>query len=102
MPQTVTGDVLYAIPPDEVEAHDLQPAVAERAGSRYVLVCRQGGKPSLLEQIRRFLLRKPIEAVTIVSDEPAEEGEEIRVTVRETEIPRVYETTSESSIKRLS
>lgn len=92
MTQTITGDVLHVIPPDELEEHDLQPALAERAESRYVLVCRRGGKPSLLEKLRGFLARNPIEAITIITDQQAEEGEEIQVTVRETEIPRVYET----------
>lgn len=97
MTQMITGDVLHVVPPDELGEHDLQPELQELAKSRYVLVCREGGQPSFFEKLWGIVKRRPIKAVTIVTDQRAEVGEEITVTVRETEMPKVYETASPSN-----
>jgi len=94
MSETLEGEVLFVVPPDELAEHNLTDEVRELAaeGSRYVLVCRKGGRPSWPERIWSFLSRQPIEAVTIVSDQQADAGDEVTMTVRETELPQVYET----------
>lgn len=90
MTETITGAVLHAIPPDELDDHDLEPALRELAESRHVLVLRRGGHPSILELIWAFVSRDPIEAVTVVTDRPAEVDDELTLTVEETDLAGVY------------
>ncbi|POG54635.1 DUF7526 family protein [Haloferax marisrubri] len=90
MTETIRGDVLHAIPPDELDEEDLSPELRELADSRHVLVVRKGGHPSILDLIWAFVRRDPIEAVTVVADRPAEEDEEVTLTVEETAMPGVY------------
>lgn len=92
MARTVEGEVLYVVEPDELDEADLEPALAELADARYVLVCREGGRPSWFERVVSFLRRRPIRAVTLVSEERAEVGEEITREIRETDLAGVYET----------
>jgi len=90
MPELFVGDVLHVVPPDDREAYDLEEGLRELAAERYVLVCREGGRPSWFERIRTFVTRQPIRPVTLVTDEPATEGEEISVRIEETEMAGVY------------
>ncbi|AEN04594.1 hypothetical protein [Halolamina sp.] len=90
MTETVEGDVLHAIPPDELGEHDLEPTLEELAAGQYVLVCRRGGHPSMFQLLWAFIKRKPLEAVTVVSAEPAEEGDSVSLTVEETTMTGVY------------
>lgn len=92
MTETIQGDVLHVVPPDELDEHDLEPGLQELAESRYVLVLRNGGHPSILDLIWAFIRRRPIEAVTVVSDQPAEEGDEVTLTVEQTDTPGIYVT----------
>jgi hypothetical protein len=92
MVETIQGDVLHAIPPDELDEHDLTPGLQELAESRYVLVLRRGGHPSILDLIWAFIRRSPIEAVTVVTDRRVEEDEAVTLTVEETEMSGVYVT----------
>jgi len=91
VPETLTADVVHALAPDELEDADLQPELASLAAGRHVLVCRKGGKPSLVERVLAFVRRTPIEAVTVVSDEGVPEGEEFTARVAATELAGVYE-----------
>ena len=90
MTETITIEVVHAVGPGELDEADLQPTLRELADSRHVLVGRRGGRQSWLDRIRAFLARDPVEAVTIVTDEPAREGEEVTLRVDETEIAGVY------------
>jgi uroporphyrinogen-III synthase len=90
MTETIQGDVLHVIPPDELGEHDLEPALEELAESRYVLVLRQGGHPSVLDLLLAFLRRNPIEVVTVVTDRRVEEEDEVTLTVEETDMEGVY------------
>lgn len=92
MTERIEGDVLHVIPPDELGEHDLEPELRALAASRYVLVCRRGGHPSMLELAWAFLRREPIEAVTVVTDAAAEEGDSISVVAEETTMAGVYRT----------
>jgi hypothetical protein len=92
--ETIRGDVLHVVPPDELDDQDLEPGLRELAESRYVLVLRRGGHPSILDLIWAFLRRSPIEAVTVVTDRRVEEGEEVTLSVEETAMPGVYVTVS--------
>ncbi|KAB1196317.1 MULTISPECIES: hypothetical protein [Haloferax] len=92
MVETIQGDVLHVIPPDELDEHELAPELQELAESRYVLVLRKGGHPSILDLVWAFIRRSPIEAVTVVSDQSAEEDDEVTLTVEETDITGVYVT----------
>jgi hypothetical protein len=92
--ETIRGDVLHVVPPDELDDQDLEPGLRELAESRYVLVLRRGGHPSILDLIWAFLRRSPIEAVTVVTDRRVEEGEEVTLSVEETAMPGVYVTAS--------
>lgn len=96
MSETLESEVLFVVPPDELDEHNLTDEVRDLAAeeSRYVLVCRKGGRPSWPERIWSFLRRQPIEAITIVTDRRAEAGDEVTMTVRETELPQIYETVS--------
>lgn len=91
MAETLRAEVLHVVPPEDLEEYDLADELRALAESRYVLVCREGGSPSWLERILAFLLRRPIEPVTLVSDIAAEEGQEVTATVEETELAGVYE-----------
>ena len=97
MSETLEGEVLFVVPPDELDEHNLTAEVRDFAAeeSRCVLVCRKGGAPSWPERIWSFLRRQPIEAVTVVTDRHADAGDEVTLTVRETDIPQVYETVSQ-------
>jgi hypothetical protein len=92
MTETIEGEVLHVIPPDELGDHDLEPELQELAASRYVLVVRKGGHPSILALVSAFLRRDPIEAVTVVTDQRVEEREEVSLTVEQTEMAGVYTT----------
>jgi hypothetical protein len=92
MTETIQGQVLHVIPPDELDEHDLTPGLRELAESRYVLVLRRGGHPSLLELVGAFIRRDPIEAVTVVTDQRVEEDDEVSLTVEATDIAGVYVT----------
>ena len=46
MPETLHTQVLAVVEPEELDDHELQPALRDLAASRYVLVCRKGGAPS--------------------------------------------------------
>jgi hypothetical protein len=100
--ETFHGEVIRVIPPAEVDDHELEPAMAELAASRSILVCRRGGAPSLLELLWAFLKRDPIEPVTIVADVDSEvtEGVEIDVHVDETELAGVYEAAGPVTVDR--
>jgi hypothetical protein len=89
--ESLTADVVHALAPDDLDDADLQPALRDLADGRHVLVCRKGGKPSWRERVAAFLRRDPIEAVTVVADDPIPEGEEFTATVTETDIAGVYE-----------
>ena len=93
MVETIEGEVIHVVGPDELGEHDLTAELQSLAASRYVLVCRTGGAPTLFERVWAFLRRDPIQPVTIVAERAVEEGKELTVTVRETEIPGVYEAT---------
>ncbi|WP_136601378.1 DUF7526 family protein [Salinigranum halophilum] len=92
MTETIKGAVLHAIPPDELDEHDLEPRLRALADSRYVVVLRRGGHPSLLALISAFIRRDPIEAVTVVTDRRLEEDDEVTLTVEQTELAGVYVT----------
>jgi hypothetical protein len=94
MAETMEATVLHVVSPEELADHDLEPELERLAESRYVLVCRAGGEPSIIERVKSFLLRSPIEAVTLVADDAASEGDEVTATVAETDLPGVYEATS--------
>lgn len=93
MAETVRGEVIHVVPPGDREEHKLTADLRSLAESRYILVCREGGSPSWFERVRAFLARKPIRAVTLVSDTAASEGDEVTATVEETSVPGVYEAT---------
>ncbi|WP_318569098.1 DUF7526 family protein [Salinigranum marinum] len=92
MTETIQGQVLHVIPPDELDDHDLTPGLQELAESRYVLVLRRGGHPSILELVGAFVRRRPIEAVTVVTNQRVDEDEEVTLTVETTEMAGVYVT----------
>jgi hypothetical protein len=92
MTETIRGEVLHVIPPDELGEHELTSGLQELAESRYVLVLRRGGHPSILALIWSFLRRHPIEAVTVVTDQRVEEDDEVTLTVEETDMTGVYVT----------
>lgn len=92
MTETITGEVLHAVPPEELDDHDLEPSLRELAESSHVLVLRRGGHPSILELLWAFVTRDPIEAVTVVADRPAEENDELTLTVEQTDLAGVYVT----------
>jgi len=98
MAETLRGEVLHVVDPAELDEYDLDTELRSLADSRYVLVCRAGGSPSWFERVRSFLTRRPIRAVTLVSDRSAAEGTEVLATVRETSIGGVYEATELESV----
>ncbi|WP_324663888.1 DUF7526 family protein [Haloarcula sediminis] len=91
MPREITGEVIHVVEPDEHDDYELDGTVAELAESRYLLVCREGGVPSLFERVVAFFKRDPITPVTLVADEGAEVGTEIEATVDFTTVDGVYE-----------
>jgi len=93
MAETLRGEVLYVVAPEELDEYDLEEEVRTLAESRYLLVCREGGAPSWFEKVRMFVSRTPIEAVTLVADSDATEGQVVTATVEETGITGVYEAT---------
>ncbi|WP_254833020.1 DUF7526 family protein [Haloglomus salinum] len=93
MTRTLDGEVLHVVPPEELDDYDIEDELQSMAESRYILVCRAGGKPSWLERVRSFFTRRPIEATTLVSETGADEGDEVTATVHETDLPGVYEAT---------
>ncbi|MFC6975603.1 hypothetical protein ACFQL1_14595 [Halomicroarcula sp. GCM10025709] len=93
MTERIRGEVIHVVEPADLDDYDLQPELRELADSQYVLVCREGGTPSWIERLRSFLLRQPIEPVTLVAERGADEGEEVTARVRETEMAGVYEAT---------
>jgi hypothetical protein len=93
MNETIAGEVIHVVPPDDHEDYDFEPELASLAESRYVIVCRKGGTPSWLERVVAFFRRQPIEPVTLVADSAAEEGTEITAAVEETTIAGVYDVT---------
>jgi hypothetical protein len=84
-------EVVHVVGPDELDEYDLEAALRERAEGRYVIVGRKGGSPSLVEKLLAFVRRDGIEAVTLVADAGATEGEELVVGVEETARAGVYE-----------
>ncbi|KAB1194497.1 hypothetical protein GJR96_14015 [Haloferax sp. MBLA0076] len=94
MTETIQGTVLHVVPPDELDDQDLAPGLHELAESRYVVVLRRGGHPSLLDLIWAFIRRDPIEAVTVVTDQRVHEDDELTLTVEETDMAGVYVTAS--------
>ena len=94
MAETLRGEVVHVVGPAELDEYELDAELRTLAESRYVLVCREGGSPSWFERVASFLTRRPIEAITLVSDDAAAEGSEVTATVRETDIGGVYEATA--------
>ncbi|MDS0300218.1 hypothetical protein NDI76_15835 [Halogeometricum sp. S1BR25-6] len=92
MTEAIQGEVLHVVPPTELDEHDLTPSLQQLAESRYVVVLRKGGHPSLLQLLWAFIRRQPLEAVTIVTEDPYEEGDEVTLRVEETELVGVYRT----------
>lgn len=90
MTETITIEVVHTVAPGELDEADLQPALREIADSSHVVVGRRGGRQSWLDRLRAFLAREPVEAVTVVTDDSATEGEELTLRVDETEIAGVY------------
>jgi len=91
MTETITAEVIHVVTPAERDDANMLDELAALAESRYVVVCREGGAPSILERVWSFLKRDPIRPITVVADDAVEEGEEITATVHETELPGVYD-----------
>lgn len=91
MPREITGEVIHVVPPEDRADYDLDGTLADLAASRYILVCRKGGKPSFFERVVSFFRRDPIEPVTLVADSGADEGTEITATVDFTTVDGVYD-----------
>jgi hypothetical protein len=94
MVETLRGEVVHVVSPDELDEYDLEDELRDLAESRYVIVCRDGGAPGLFERAVAFLTRRSIEAVTLIADDPVAEGREVTATVEPTDVPGVYEATS--------
>ncbi|QIO23736.1 hypothetical protein [Haloarcula sp. JP-L23] len=91
MTETITGEVIHVVPPEDLDDYELDPDLQSLAEARYVLVCRKGGRPSWVERIVAFLRRTPIEPVTLVADRPAEEGDDVTARVESTGVTGVYD-----------
>lgn len=91
MSERITGEVIHVVPPEELDDYELDSAVESLAESRYILVCRNGGKPSFIERIVAFFRRDPIEPVTLVADAGPPEGTELTATVEPTAVAGVYD-----------
>lgn len=89
--ETFRVTVVHAVSPAELDEYELEGDLGTLAADRHILVCRKGGSPSWVERLWSFLKREPIEAVTLVSNTAASEGDEVAVTVTETDIAGVYE-----------
>lgn len=94
MAETLQGEVIHVVAPADQEECELDAELRTLAESRYILVCRKGGSPSWFERIWSFLRGKPIEAVTLVTETAATEGQTVTATVEETGMAGVYEATS--------
>lgn len=90
MTERIEAEAIHVVPPGEFEEHDLDPELESLAESSHVVVCRRGGHPSIFELAWAMLRRKPIEPVTLLSNEAVAEGEVVDVTVEETSIAGVY------------
>lgn len=90
-------EVVHVVSPDELDEYDLETDLRDRAEGRYVIVGRKGGSPSLVEKLLAFIRRDTIEAVTLVADAGANEGEELVLKVEETERRGVYEVIENQS-----
>ena len=90
MSERIEAEAIHVVAPDAFGEHDLDPELESLAGDRYVVVCRRGGHPSIFELAWAMLRRKPIEPVTLLIEEPVEEGEVVDATVEETSIAGVY------------
>jgi len=90
---TFSAEVMHVVGPDERDDHDLTPYLERISEDRYVLVVRRGGTPSLLDRVLAFLRRDPIEAVTVITDDEYEEGDELQVTATATEMQGVFDAT---------
>lgn len=88
--RTLHGEVIYAIEADEVVEYDLQAELEALADDHRILVLREGGKPSRIQRLLAVLRRDPIEAVTLVTDATAVEGDGIEMRVRETDLVNVF------------
>ncbi|GAA0313346.1 DUF7526 family protein [Halarchaeum salinum] len=93
MSETITGTVIHVVPPEELDDHDLNPALADRASGNYVVVCRRGGSPSLLQRVWGFLRGGSIDAVTVVTPDEYAEGEPIDVAASPLGVEGVYDAT---------
>lgn len=95
------GTVLYALSPAELDQDGLTDELRELAAaeSAHVLVCREGGRPSLLSRLLAFVRRDPIVAVTIVTDDDVAVGERITVSVEETALDGVYRATDTPQVE---
>ncbi|WP_276272549.1 DUF7526 family protein [Haloarcula litorea] len=89
--ETIDGEVIHVVPPEERDDYDLDPELASLAESRYILVCRKGGRPSWLERVLAFLRREAIEPVTLVADAGRDEGADVTARVEETDVRGVYD-----------
>lgn len=98
MTDTFTVEVLHTVEPEALDEAELQPALRDLADSRYVVVGRKGGRQSWLDRLRAFVARDPVEAVTLVADEPVSEGAELTVRVEETALSGVYTAVSMSPV----
>ncbi|QKY18911.1 hypothetical protein B4589_000445 [Halolamina sp. CBA1230] len=90
MTERIEAEVIHAVAPEEFGEHDLDPELESLADSRHVVVCRRGGHPSIFELAWAMLRRKPIEPVTLLSENRVAEGEIVDVAVEETSIAGVY------------
>lgn len=88
--RTLRGEVVYAIDAEEQDEYDLREELQSLATSRRILVVRDGGRPSRVGRLLALLRRTPIEAVTLVTDATAEEGDVVRAEVRETDLANVF------------
>jgi hypothetical protein len=94
MPTTFRGEVIHVVAPEDFSDYELQADLRSLADSQYLLICREGGSPSLIDRLRSFLTRRPIEAVTLISDHSTDEGSKVAAAVIPTEIGGVYEAVS--------
>lgn len=92
MAERIEGDVLHAIPPEQLDEYELEPELRELAASRHVLVCRRGGHPSVFGLLWAYIRRNPIEPVTVVTDQASEEGDSVSLVAEETRLAGVYTT----------
>ncbi|GAD52715.1 hypothetical protein MBEHAL_1475 [Halarchaeum acidiphilum MH1-52-1] len=93
MAESIRGTVIHVIDPDDIDEHDLDPVLAERAAGNYVTVCRRGGSPSLIQRVWTVLRGGSIDAVTVVTDEAYADGDAIDVDAAPTELDGVYDAT---------